>query len=189
MSEEIANNVNKSVPAQKNKKEKSKTRKIIEWVLFGLFGAFFAFVLAGNIDGMVHQEQNYGQSIRFGMGSFIVLTNSMEPEIPKDSAILTYKESFDKIKADFEAGKKVDLTFANVDAGLSYFVPDTDTYKYENGGRVVITNRIMTHRLVEFHEDTTKKVGEGRYVFITTGIIISSYSLIIKRYSFLFKGL
>lgn len=171
MSEEIvANNVVTPCKPIKKKRPKSKGRIIFEWILFGLFGLFFAFVLAGNIDGMAHKKQNYGQSIRFGVGSFIVLTNSMEPEIKKDSAILTYKEDFKKIKSEFEKGKKIDLTFANVDVGLSQFVPDTEEFKYENGGRIVVTNRIMTHRLVEFHEDTTKKIGEGRYILITTGI-------------------
>ena len=67
--------------AEKTKKPKSKARKIIEWVLFGIFGFACAVVLAANISAMVNKKKNYGQSIRFGVGSFVILTNSMEPDI------------------------------------------------------------------------------------------------------------
>ena len=93
MNEEVISNVVVDSPKKKRqKRKKSKARKIAEWVLFVLFGAIFVFILAGNINGEIHKKENYGQSIRFGIGSFIVLTNSMEPEIPTDSAIITYKE-------------------------------------------------------------------------------------------------
>ena len=52
--------------AEKTKKPKSKARKIIEWVLFGIFGFACAVVLAANISAMVNKKKNYGQSIRFG---------------------------------------------------------------------------------------------------------------------------
>ena len=96
---------------KKEKKQKSKARKIIEWVFLGIFMAACAFILAGNIDGMVHKKQNYGQSIRFGVGSFIVLTNSMEPEIKTDSAIITYKEDCKKFEQRLEKGENITVTF------------------------------------------------------------------------------
>ena len=165
MNEEVINDVVSVEPKKKReKKKKSIARKIVEWVLFSIFGVFFVFVVAGNISGEVHKEENYGQSIRFGIGSFIVLTNSMEPEIKQDSAIITYKQDLTSLVADFYAGQTVDITFANINSGASY-VPTNP--KYNNP---VITNRVMTHRLVEVkvYEDVAE--GKGRYAFVTAGI-------------------
>lgn len=157
----------KPAPKKKEKKKKSTARKVIEWVLFGIFGVICAFIIAGNIDGEVHKKQNYGQSIRFGIGSFIVLTNSMEPEIPKDSAIITYKEEVKDFITRFQKGQTVDLTFMNVDSGYvpADFCPDEYSLNYR-----VITNRVMTHRLREVHVDETATFGKGKYIFVTTGI-------------------
>ena len=164
MSEEVMNNVTVTEEPKKVKKKKSKARVIVEWILFSIFGVLFAVILAGNIDGMVHQKENYGQSIRFGFGSFIILTNSMEPEIPKDSAIITYKEDLGKIKAAFEKGAKIDMTFAN-EKYYTDITPDNPDYTKE-----VVTNQVMTHRLMEIHYNESVKYGEGRYVFVTAGI-------------------
>lgn len=151
---------------KKEKKEKSKARKIIEWVLFGIFGLLFAFVLAGNIDGMVNKNKNYGQSIRFGVGSFIVKTGSMEPDIPTKSAIITYKEDVKTFEKRLANGETIDVTFANV--AIPYYVePYSDVYKH---GECIITNEIMTHRLREVHIDESIPFGQGRYIFIASGI-------------------
>ncbi len=176
MSEEIMNNVVATEPTTNNvvdnttkkaKKKKSKARIIIEWILFVLFGLIFAFIIAGNISGEIHKKENYGQSIRFGIGSFIVLTDSMEPEIPKSSAIITYKEDLEAVRKSFEKGAKIDITFANERVVIPGFVPDTPEYQT---GEVVVTNRVMTHRLKEIHYDATTKYGQGRYIFVASGI-------------------
>ena len=164
MSEQVVNNA-----PQKVKRPKSKARKIVEWVLFGIFGIIFGFVLAGNIDGMIHKDENYGQTIRFGVGSFIVLTSSMEPEIAQDSAILTYKEDVYSFKERVANGDNVDVTFANIDVSVD-FEPDTPEFKRMNGGTKVVTNQVMTHRLREVHEDTSIDFGKGRFIFVTSGI-------------------
>lgn len=154
---------------KKVKKEKSKARKIVEWVLFGIFGALFAVVLAANISGIIHRDENYGQSIRFGFGNFIVLTNSMEPDIPQDSAIITYKESVESLKERFDRGDVIDLTFMNIPVDLD-FEPDTLEFKRINGGTAVYSNAVMTHRLKEIHIRDDVPYGQGRYIFVTTGI-------------------
>ena len=152
--------------ANKPKKKKSKARSIIEWILFGFFGLACAFIVAGLIDGEVHKKENYGQSIRFGIGSFIVLTNSMEPEIPQDSAIITYKEEAKTVQKRFEKGAKVDITFFNTTSIYTAgFVPDDPTLNTP-----IRTDRVMTHRLREFHVNPDAEVGKGRYIFVTTGI-------------------
>ena len=155
-----------AAPEKKQKKKKSKARIIIEWILFGLFGVIFVFIIAGNIDGEVHKKENYGQSIRFGVGSFIVLTNSMEPEIPKSSAIITYKEEIKSIQSRFEKGQTVDITFFNTRSKYTDgFYPDDPSLN-----TAIYVDHVMTHRLREFHVNPGVKVGQGRYVFITTGI-------------------
>ena len=157
---------------KKEKRKKSKTRVIIEWVLFGVFLAFFAVAGAAVVDSMIHKKDNYGQSLRFGVGTFIILTDSMEDEYKQGSAIFTYKEGIEKVVEEFRAGKTVDITFFNADCGISpYSVEfDHDRYKPENGGTSIVTNKVTTHRLMEVHEDTSVAVGEGRYCFVAAGI-------------------
>ena len=159
---------------EKRNKPKSKARVIIEWVLFGIFGVAFALVLAGNISAMINQKKNWGQSIRFGIGSFIVLTDSMEPEYPVKSSILTYKEDVSKIYNTFTENPEaiIDITFMNTAqyAPVS-FTPDNPDLKDK-----VFTDMVMTHRLREIHIDESKELGEGRYIFVTTGINEGSYA-------------
>ena len=155
------------------KKPKSKTRKILEWVLFGVFGAAAAVVLAGNISGMIHQKENFGQSIRFGVGNFIVLTESMEPEIPKDAAIITFKENVESFVARFEKGETVDITFQGERPTThNDFVPDTPKFRPENMGKATYPDYAVpiTHRLREVHVYPEIEYGKGKYVFVAAGI-------------------
>lgn len=170
MSEDVMNNVVVEEPKKKPKKKKSLARRIIEYTLLVIFGGFAIFVIAGNIQGEIKKNENYGQSIRFGIGSFIVLTNSMEPEIPVDSAIITYKQDISDLVADFNSGKVVDLAFADVYTGLvpDSFVPDDELFQV--GERTPYTNRVMTHRLREVHIKEEVAFGKGRYIFVASGI-------------------
>ena len=163
------------------KKKKSKTRSIIEWVLFGVFLAFFAIAGAAVVDSMIHKKDNYGQSLRFGVGTFVVLTNSMEPEYKQGSAIITYKQDVEKLVAEFRSGKTVDITFFNCDAGISPSSIDFTHEIYKNG-ELIITNKVMTHRLMEVHEDPNTEVGKGRYCFVTAGINSQGLYSLEKQY-------
>ena len=147
------------------KKPKSKARKIIEWVLTGIFLAIFGVVMIGQIDGMIHKNDHYGQQIRLGFATFVVQTTSMDPEIKKGSAIVTYLESPKQIVDRFNKGQTVDLTF--VDA---FNVDDETTKPYDPESpltyRTSIDSRVpITHRLQEVHD-----LGNGHYVFIAAGI-------------------
>ena len=153
--------------AEKVKKEKSKARKIIEWVLFVVFGTACAAVLAANVSAMINKKKNFGQSIKFGFGTFIILTNSMEPEIHVNDFILTYKEDAAKLNDRFASGEKVDVTFMNIAPEVSDFTPDSEEFKT---GSQVVTNRVMTHRLREVHINEEKAVGNGHYIFVASGI-------------------
>lgn len=166
------------------KKEKSKGRKIFEWILFSVFGALVAFILIGNVISITKREENYGQSIRYGVGTFVILTTSMEPDIPKDSAIITYKEDVSVFKERLARNEIVDITFANINIGID-FEPDTPEFKRVNGGQQVVSNQIMTHRLREVHEDTSVPFGQGRYIFVTSGINHGGVGSLIGQYQIL----
>ncbi|MCR4911894.1 MAG: hypothetical protein K5925_05155 [Bacilli bacterium] len=151
---------------KKKKKKKSKARVIIEWILTGIFGVFFVIVLVGQIDGMVHAKEHYNQQIRLGFGSFVVLTDSMEPEYPVNTAIVTYLEKEEDIVNRFNsnggANAKIDLTFMNNRSWSS--VCPRDNPDWQNNWSEVVSNQVMTHRLFEIHQI------EGKYYFVTAGI-------------------
>ena len=153
------------------KRPKSKVRKIIEWVLTGLFLAFFGLIMVGQVDGMIHRKDHYGQQIRLGYATFVVQTTSMEPEIKKGSAIVTYLYSADDIYAKFNKGETVDLTFVD---GYNVSNETTKPLEAKNEQYTIRTSVDpsipITHRLVEVHYYPDVKLGEGRYVFITAGI-------------------
>lgn len=171
--------VEEPTPKGKKKKEKSKARKIVEWVLLGIFLLIFGYLGAGQIHGMIHKDENYGNTLNFGVGSFIVLTDSMEPLYKRQSALITYKEDFGEVYKRYSAIKAkgkastIDVTFMDMNTGIviedSEF--ETEDFKSINGGhRSSPTNKVMTHRIREIHLDTTKKFGQGRYIIVTSGI-------------------
>ena len=153
----------------------------------------------GQIDAMIHKKENFNQSLPYGYGSMIVRTDSMEPEYKVNSAIITYKKSGDDIFKQFtkentaEFVKKegtvttytslwrdtdearnykyVDLTFAYIPC--TYMKP-TDTTTYYNQTNTnpptALRGYPMTHRLFELRVDESVKLGEGKYLFFTTGI-------------------
>ena len=157
--------------AKRVKKPKSKARKIIEWVLTGIFLAFFGVVMVGQIDGMIHKDDHYGQQIRLGFATFVVQTESMEPIIKKDSAIVTYLETPESIVERFNKGETIDLTF--MDISFDKVVPEKEenqTLTFQTNFSGAPTNIPMTHRLREVQEVPGVAVGQGHYIFICAGI-------------------
>ena len=151
---------------KKEKKPKSKARSIVEWILTGIFGLLFLVCAIGNIDGMIHAKEHYKQTLRFGYGSFLVLTNSMEPKYKVNYALVTKYESPETIYKKWQAGKTVDLTFWGIDTGLKVTPTDT-TY---NDPQYPKTPVAITHRLREIQIRENIQKGKGRYVFICSGI-------------------
>lgn len=151
------------------KKPKSKARKIIEWVFTGIFLALFAFLMVGQIDGMVHKNEHYGQQIRLGYATFVVQTDSMEPDYKVKSAIITFLDDADKIYERYQKKEKVDLTFMDVyQAPLNDNIPADPTLT----DRVHAPSElpIVTHRLREMHVNPGVEKGKGKYIFIVAGI-------------------
>ena len=156
------------------KKPKSKARKITEWILTGVFLVIFAILGIGQIDGMIHQKDHFGQTLKFGYGTFVVQTESMEKTYMKGDALVTKYESADAIYKDFKAGKTIDLTFyysqkAYEEVYASTYAQPTES-EYLTDLITPPQYPIITHRVMEIHVNEEKKTGEGRYYFITAGI-------------------
>ena len=156
---------------KKVKKPKSKTRKIIEWVLTGIFGVFFIILGIGQIDGMVHQKDHYGQTLKYGYGTFVVKTESMEPVYKKNDALVTHYPNVDKLYNDYVAGKTIDVTFWYDN---STRLPDATPLKEENQPltRCIPAPQypIITHRVREIQLNEGVEKGNGKYTFILAGI-------------------
>ena len=175
----------------RKRREKSKTRRILEWVGFGILAVVFCFAMVAQIDAMVHRDQNWGQQLRFGIGNFVVQTDSMEPDYKVESAIVTQKQDPSGLYARWLADKttKIDITFSY--QPYASFLPDDPTLT--NQTNLAPSSRYygspMTHRIREIHEDTTKEVGQGRYIFVVAGINTQSeewkanqYQVLDERY-------
>ena len=155
---------------EKPKKKKSLARRIIEWVVTGVFGVIFVVFAIAQIDGMIHKKENYNQNICFGYGSFVILTDSMVPKYNVKDAIITKKIDSDVIYDKYLAyledeTKTVDLTF--FDVYNVHIVPKKET---ELNDQTYCTGRVMTHRLREVIVNDGVKKGEGKYTFIVAGI-------------------
>ena len=170
-----------SEEVKKVKKPKSKARKIIEWVLTGIFVALFVVIGVAQIDGLVHKKDHYNQTIRFGYGTFVVETDSMERDADRNkvygvkSAIITYLDNADKIYSDYLAykgtSKHIDVTF--YDGYAAYTEYTTPLESPELTTRTPLSEYpIITHRVREIHKnaDPNVKLGQGKYTFIVSGI-------------------
>jgi hypothetical protein len=198
---------------KKEKKEKSKKRKIIEWIVTGVILCLFGLVAIGQILGIVNRSNNNGQTLTFGVyGNFMVLTDSMEPEYATNTAIVTKKENLsslynlyleykednksieeeynvkinaaatseEKISLISEMEKKekhIDITFYDNYSAYSSVKPTQGTSSpiLDMLNEPVQSNNVMTHRLREMRVDETKKEGEGKYTFITSGTNIGGH--------------
>lgn len=151
---------------KKEKKPKSRARKIVEWILLGVFGLFFGVVLAGNISSMIHKKENYGQPIRFGVGTFQIRTSSMEPDIGQGTIVVSYKEDTKKFEERLKNKETIDVVFANINVEAD-FTPYNPIYTPD---KRVVTNEVMVHRLMEVHVNEDVEFGKGRYIFVAAGI-------------------
>lgn len=170
---------------KKTKKPKSKVRKAIEWVFTILFGALFIFLAVGQVIGMINRNKNYGYTLTYGYASFVITTNSMEPEYPVKTAIITHKDSAENVVKLFDSGKHVDITFYsaylanNQKYDYPYYRPGNityDGYEYILEGKNPVYptasdgNLVVTHRLIGYYIDESRAVGLGKYTFVVAGI-------------------
>ena len=195
MSEEQLNNVPSK--EKKEKKPKSKVRRILEWVITGIFVALFAFFAIGQLTGIIHKKENYNQTLTYGYGAFVIQTNSMEPEYKVKTAIITHKDSAESIVKKFDNGEKVDITFwsAYVSNNAIYdyplYRPGNISYggiEYKLEGHEPTYPQFgyaITHRLIEYHIDESRELGKGRYTFVAAGINTEGFLSGINQYQLL----
>ena len=167
---------------KKVKKPKSKARKIIEWVATGILGVVFLFASVCNISKWVTANGNdFGKGDAFGFSSYIVLTDSMEPVYPVDSAIITYKAKPEKIVEEFNEIKdlnldKLDERNINLTFVDAYDKSVKSSYAQYNQQTPITSNLstkeyvVMTHQLFEVRVRDDVEEGQGKYLFFVHGI-------------------
>ena len=155
---------------KREKKPKSKARKIIEWVLTGIFFVIFAIAGIAQIDGLINKNKHYGQQIRFGYAAFVVKTESMEPVYKVDTAIITYLEDVDKIYERYTKGETVDVTFYDAYTANTEYTKPSEAHPELTMRTNPAEYPIITHRVVEIHKNDAVNKGEGKYTFIVAGI-------------------
>lgn len=169
---------------QKDRKAKKSGRvgKILSWILTGLFFAFFLFFAVGFVLGRAKKKDNYNQNLIYGYGNFIVQTDSMEPEYPVSSAIITHKDSpeaiyklWEEIHHSVSKESHIDLTFRDSYEGSYTPAAKIDEMKDSYNEETRNLNRVRTHRLRYVLIDETKEEGQGRYLFYVAGINVSDH--------------
>ena len=126
---------------EKAKKPKSKFRKILDGIIFGVFGTILAGVLVFNIANRIAGEDG----MLFGTQCPVVLTDSMEPEYKVKDVLIVKKVN----PEDIQVGD--DISFYYDIFGI--------------GEEMSVTHRISK---IEIHEDV--EVGRGHYTFTAHGI-------------------
>lgn len=151
---------------KREKRPKSKARKIVEGILLGLFIALCALVCTIEITGMISRKDNYNVPVILGKWQVCnVLSDSMEPKYKKGSAIIVEKQSVQSIIEAFDKGEEVDLTFADIYAGWMD-VNDVEPPKgYLYWEHVAPVSAIMTHQMIKY-----EKQENGTYHFAVHGI-------------------
>lgn len=180
---------------KKEKKPKSKVRKILEGIGLGIFVGLIGFVSVVMITSTIERRNstNPMEPARFGDLYFplVVATNSMEPVYPTGTAIFISKQSPETIVKDFnsltpsdvEQNIGVDLTFDDVyqeypDISVvltaeeySYLLSLGKTFRTTTQDR---PRHTMTHRLFMVHINQNVAEGQGKYLFFVAGINTNS---------------
>lgn len=132
---------------EKQIKPKSKARKIISWVITGVFGVLFVCVLTIQIIANTSKSSNYGVPNFGGMQVCIVLTDSMETKYMVGSAVFV---------------KKVDVSTLKKGDDITFYYPEWKSQ--------LNIEPIVTHQIYDIKIDETKQAGKGRYTFQCHGI-------------------
>jgi len=132
--------------AKKEKKPKSKVRKVFDWVITCLFGGLFITVAIFQLISINSAKTNYGVPNFNGHQTLVVLTDSMQPDYMVGSAVFVNKVDPSTLKVGD------DITF--------YYSP----WSY------AMSNPIVTHRIREIKINEGVEVGNGYYTFVCGGI-------------------
>ena len=178
---------------EKPKKEKSKARKIIEWVLTGLFIAVFGFASFMLIYSNATKSKNHGVP-KFGdMQVLVILTDSMEPTYKVNGAVFVKKVDPSEIKI----GDDVTFMYTVNDAyiPMTHRVFEISTpeesekhiYEFRAHGINTMSKQCgngepadCTYQYQEFDENALlgKVVGYSMFVGVTFNFMTSWYGLL-----------
>lgn len=113
--------------AKKQKKPKSKQRKILEWVATGVFLA-----LIGTVAGFRIYQAASGDHAIFGTQFPVVLTDSMETDYMVGDVLKVKAVSPQEVKEAFDKGETIDISF-----------------KWNIGTASKPNIQMMTHRIID----------------------------------------
>ncbi len=119
--------------------KKSLFSKILTWVL----GSFVGVLLVVQVTGFISARNNFGVSSFMGYQSFVVLTDSMEPELPVGNGVIVKKVDVETLVASTTPEAK--------DGDIITFFRSSDEL-------------IITHRIIEVIDD-----GDGTLTFKCLG--------------------
>lgn len=128
---------------KKEKKPKSKVRKILEWVFTGVF-----LTLVAGIAGLRIYQNATGNYSIFGTQYPVVLTDSMEDEYMVGDVLIVESVNEDEISSRIKEGS--DISF----------------YWMINGQEYMMTHRVET---ITYFEDVSQNEGY-HWTFVTHGI-------------------
>lgn len=164
---------NKEINKKTPEKEKSRGRIITEWVITILLASLFLLVAVFQIDGFVNRNNNHGQKISFGYGNFVIETNSMEPEYPIGTAIVSKRQDPEKIGEEFLREKANGKSVDEIHIDLVFYYGEPVHVKSGVEGKTSLVQALnsapITHRLINV-VDNTVDTSKGKYIFICAGI-------------------
>lgn len=166
---------------KKIKKEKSKVRKILEWVGTGIFVALITFsavvLLTTKIQRKNSPNPNAPAKIGHTYFPVVVLTSSMEPLYMTGDAIFIKEISCETIRTYYKDEEtysekaKINLTF--FDNYMDLISSEETAHVAAAYGKTYRTSNIkrtMTHQLFYMTVDESIEYGKGRYHFFVNGI-------------------
>lgn len=116
---------------EENRKEPSKGIRYLKKILGWLVVLIFVGLALGPIIGQFTKKDNYGQVLNYGhYGNFVVLTDSMEPEYKKGTALVTEKESAEKLYSLYQENSKKNESldkeyYEKLKEASNNFIPNT----------------------------------------------------------------
>ena len=150
--------------AKKEKKPKSKARKIFERILTVVTLVLLGFVGVSLLTGMIFKKNSVPMMFN-SIGTCYVLTDSMEPIYPQKTTIIVQNCSVKEIIQRFDKGEIVDVTFQN-----NYVNPGPDSSIPDGKSNLIVTNQTMTHRMIGYYVDNDVEEGKGKYLIYAAGI-------------------
>lgn len=135
--------------SKKEKKPKSKARKIIDWVITGVFATLIVGLAVVQIINKTSKNQNL-----FGTQYQKVLTDSMAPTYKVNDIIFLTKADPEDLKNRVEANQNVDVSF----------------YWIVNGSRVSMTHRLQSAVKLDSPQVDSITGKTYQYTFVAHGI-------------------